>query len=272
RTMSKEDLNVAIDWAAQEGWNPGLYDLDAFFEADPNGYLIGELDNKPVATVSVVAYDNTFGFLGFYIVKEEFRGKGYGLKLWQEGLKYLGNRNIGLDGVIAQQENYKKSGFKFAYRNIRYEGIAENYDLRNTLELKYIAFNDLLKFDNKMFPVSRPAFLKQWIEQPESFARAVIIDNKLQGYGMLRKCRSGYKIGPLFAENNLIAEDLLIDLIRNIPGKKYYYDTPEVNAAAVSLAKKYNMNMVFETARMYTRQKPELPTDKIFGVTTFELG
>jgi hypothetical protein len=32
------------------------------------------------------------------------------------------------------------------------------------------------------------------------------------------------------------------------------------------------MNVVFETARMYTSDFPQLPLEKIFGVTTFELG
>jgi hypothetical protein len=32
------------------------------------------------------------------------------------------------------------------------------------------------------------------------------------------------------------------------------------------------MTPVFETARMYTRQSPELPLNRLFGVTSFELG
>lgn len=67
-------------------------------------------------------YDNSYGFLGFYIVKPEFRGRGYGLKLWQAGLKYLEGCNVGLDGVVEQQGNYMQSGFKLAYGNIRFEG------------------------------------------------------------------------------------------------------------------------------------------------------
>jgi len=32
------------------------------------------------------------------------------------------------------------------------------------------------------------------------------------------------------------------------------------------------MHPVFETARMYTGAIPELPMDRLFGVTSFELG
>jgi hypothetical protein len=51
-----------------------------------------------------------------------------------------------------------------------------------------------------------------------------------------------------------------------------FLDTPAVNGAAVDLARGHNMTAVFETARMYAGGKPDLPLDRIFGVTSFELG
>ena len=86
------------------------------------GFLIGELGGTAAATISCVNYDGRFSFLGFYIVRPDLRGQGYGLKIWQAAIAHAGARTIGLDGVVAQQENYKKSGFKLAYRNVRYGG------------------------------------------------------------------------------------------------------------------------------------------------------
>mgnify|MGYP003581476289 CR=1 FL=1 len=71
RTMTREEVDIAIDWAAAEAWNPGFYDADCFYAADPNGFLIGLLGDEPIATISVVRYGDSFGFLGFYIVKPE---------------------------------------------------------------------------------------------------------------------------------------------------------------------------------------------------------
>ncbi len=113
-----------MTWAAAEGWNPGLHDAGCFHAADRDGFLVGLLGTVPVATVSVVRYGATFGFLGLYIVQPAYRGLGYGMRIWTAGLAYLAGRNIGLDGVVAQQDNYRKSGFTFAYRNIRYRGTA----------------------------------------------------------------------------------------------------------------------------------------------------
>jgi GNAT superfamily N-acetyltransferase len=142
KTMDRKEVDIAIEWAAKEGWNPGLHDAECYYTADPTGFLIGFLDEEPIATISAINYCKSFGFLGFYIVRPEYRGKGYGIQIWNAGLKYLKGRNIGLDGVVAQQDNYKKSGFKPAYSNIRYEGHGggvppENADIVNLSTLPF---------------------------------------------------------------------------------------------------------------------------------------
>jgi Acetyltransferase (GNAT) family len=78
--MLPGEISLAVDWAAAEGWNPGLADDACFASVDPEGFFIGELDGAPVAIVSCVNYDASFSFLGFYIVRADLRGKGYGLR------------------------------------------------------------------------------------------------------------------------------------------------------------------------------------------------
>lgn len=64
RTMRPDEISIAVDWAAAEGWNPGIADAACFASVDPEGFLIAELDGAPVATVSCVNYDAGFAFLG----------------------------------------------------------------------------------------------------------------------------------------------------------------------------------------------------------------
>jgi len=118
RTMKRGEVDLAVDWAASEGWNPGLDDAACFHAADPDGFLIGLVGDDPVAVISVVRYGASFAFLGFYIVRPDQRGKGYGLRIWNAGMAALEGRNVGLDGVVDQQDNYRKSGFRLVYRNI----------------------------------------------------------------------------------------------------------------------------------------------------------
>lgn len=273
--MTRDELDFAVELAAAEGWNPGIYDADAFHATDPNGFFIGLLGDEPISCISAVAYDDTFGFLGFYIVKPEHRGKGYGIQIWNEAVAYLNTQNIGLDGVVEQQDNYKKSGFKLAYSNIRYEGTAGGNKTKNPniVPLSDVPTEKLYRYDHSLFPTRRSHFLKHWIQQPDSIALGMVKKGKLVGYGMVRPCRNGYKIGPLFADNEDIADTLFQELRASIPKKeKLYLDTPEVNPKAMALAEKYGMKKVFGTARMYTKDEPNIDIRKVFGVTTFELG
>ena len=275
RTMTREQLDMAVEWAATEGWNPGLHDADCYYTADPNGFLMGFLDDEPIASISVVKYDDSFGFLGFYIVKPEYRGQGYGIQIWTAGLQYLNGCNIGLDGVVDQQPNYKKAGFKLAFRNIRFEGKAggdfpQNPELK---ELSSLPFSKIEKYEQAFFPANRSEFVKCWINQPGSFAFGVIKNNQFLGYGVIRPCRNGYKIGPLQADSPEQAELLFCALKFKVKtGVAIFLDVPEVNEQAILMAGKYNMKLSFETARMYTGSFPDLPMHKIFGVTSFEIG
>lgn len=275
KKMNRSDLDFAIDLAVKEGWNPGLHDADCFYQADSNGFFIGLLDDQPIGCISAVSYDGSFGFIGFYIVVPEYRGQGYGIQLWNKAIDYLKNHNVGLDGVVKQQPNYRKSGFKLAYRNIRYEVKVGGWqaDSTNILACSDVSFDDLCVYDRYFFPENRKPFLSCWTNLPQSKAIAFIENGAISGYGVIRKCFQGYKVGPLFADNNDIADVLFINLVNYAgEGSLVYIDVPEVNSSAVALAHRYNMKKVFETARMYTKQKPTISIDRLFGVTTFELG
>lgn len=272
RTMSSADLALVIEWAAGEGWNPGLDDAEAFRAADPEGFLIGEVDGEPVGGISVVAYGPAFGFLGLYIMRPEFRGRGYGLTMWRAGMKRLAGRNVGLDGVAAQQANYRRSGFQYAYPNVRFQGVGGGSTPKGVVDLAEVPFEHISAYDAPHFGAPREAFLRTWVRRPGGQALGVVEGQRLCGYGVMRPCRIGHKIGPLFADTADIAESLFAGLAASVPGDPVFLDVPRPNSAAVALAERHGMVPVFETARMYTGGDPGLPTGRIYGVTTFELG
>lgn len=287
KPMTRRDLDRAIDWAAAAGWNPGLHDADRFYAADPSGFFMGWLGDEPIAAISAVKYGDTFGFVGLYLVRPAFRGQGYGLAIWQAGLDYLQGRTIGLDGVVEQQANYMKSAFKLAHRNIRYVGIGRTVKAASkAVEADGVVaiappsegidpplFPTVIKYDQAFFPADRTSFLKGWLTQPDSLAVGLLHDQMLVGYGLIRTCREGYKIGPLFADTPQIAEAIFLALGAYVSADSVLYlDVPETNSQAVALAERYQMTRVFETARMYRQAAPELPVGRIFGMTTFELG
>src|SRR5262245_58486092 len=186
RTMRPDEISLAVNWAAAEGWNPGLADDACFASVDPGGFLIGELDGAPAATVSCVNYDARFSFLGFYIVRPDLRGKGYGLGIWNEAIAHAGSRVIGLDGVAAQQDHCRKSGFQLAYANVRYGGMvaALHAPRADVVDLSDVAFAAIETDDATVFPAPRSAFLRAWIGSPGHVGCALVRDSRLAGWGV----------------------------------------------------------------------------------------
>jgi GNAT superfamily N-acetyltransferase len=274
RNMRPEEIAVAVQWAAAEGWNPGLSDAACFAIPDANGFFVGEIDGEPVATVSCVTYDDRFAFLGFYIVRSDFRDRGHGLRIWNAAIAHAGARVIGLDGVVAQQDNYKKSGFQLAYANVRYGGIVAPPPgpPADVVALDTIPFARVEADDAMVFPAPRSAFLRAWVGTSGHVGRALLRDGKLVAWGVIRPCRTGRKIGPLVADDRAAADAIVQALLASANGGEIFLDVPAVNREAIALAEELGLKPVFETARMYTGPIPPLRIDRVFGVTSFELG
>jgi GNAT superfamily N-acetyltransferase len=269
RPLARPELDLVLDWAAAEGWNPGLNDADCFYVCDPNGCFLGLLDGEPVAAIAALAYDATLGFLSFYLVKPGFRGRGYGLRLWQAALDHLKGRNLGLDALAAQVANYAQSGFRVAYHNFYYRAAGGGQAPAGLLPLSRLPFKDLVAYDAAFFPSPRPRFLSCWLKQPEGAALGAVPDGRLAGYGVIRACRRGFKIGPLLADRPEIARDLLNGLLARAAGAPVFINMPEANPLALALAREQGLSHFATMARMYTRGIPPAPLARLYAHDIF---
>ncbi|MFO0948447.1 MAG: hypothetical protein U1D30_21415 [Planctomycetota bacterium] len=170
------------------------------------------------------------------------------------------------------QEKYKQLGYRLAYRNIRFSGRIDGAAHQTVIPATDIPFELLVDYDRLHFSAERRSFLEAWIDPPGGAALVGVNEGRIAGFGVLRPCVQGYKVGPLFAEDPSWADRILRALAIGSGGKELYLDVPEVNPAAVRLAEGHGMKPVFETARMYLKEDPDVPLHEIFGITTFELG
>jgi GNAT superfamily N-acetyltransferase len=272
--VTKTEFQTAVDWAKTEGWIPGIHDLDNFYETDPTGFYAAKYGDEIVGTFSVVKYSPNYAFAGFFIVRPDWRGKGVGLAIQHYIDTQFGSFNVGIDGVLAMQDKYSRVGYKLAYGNERYAGTAKAGESDSQCsQISSGDFDSIVAFDAKFFPTERRKFLKLWLTQKDATALQVKGDDgKLCGYGVVRKCFQGNRVGPLFAETPQTAKRLLDSLAASVAGQELFIDVPTVNASAMQLVLSNDMKPVFTTARMYTKQAPNLPLDKIYGVTSLELG
>lgn len=232
---------------------------------------VGRAGCPATSAVSVVTYGDGYAFLGFYLVRPDLRGQGHGLATWKAALAHAGRRTVGLDGVVAQQDNYRQSGFVPAHRTFRYAGVvpeaAVPADVRPVEDARSVA-----AYDSACHPADRPRFLERWLTADGHGALARVVDGRLTGYGVIRPGRDALRIGPLFADTAADARALFVGLTVEAAGRELAVDVPEPNAAAVALVEEYGLTPSFETARMYTGPIRPYAEERVFGVTTLELG
>lgn len=272
RQLTLPEVAELLVWAKAEGWNPGIDDAAPFQSADPSGFLGCFVDGRLAAGISAVASPPDFGFVGLYICHPDFRGRGYGRLVWDAGMAHLGQRTIGLDGVPAQQENYRRMGFVPAYRTWRRTGrfIPERVDPA-AIAVGRDLHSAVSAFDRRYYPGPRADFLAGWLAAPR-MARAIQRDGRVVAYGVLRQCHEGYKIGPLFSETVADAGVILHALCACSNGETVAIDVPEPATGFSALLDDLSFDRGFDTMRMYRGPAPVHNLAGVFGVTTLELG
>ncbi|WP_131857220.1 GNAT family N-acetyltransferase [Bosea sp. BK604] len=271
RKLDLVEVEQLIGWAAAEGWNPGLDDAAAFHATDPEGFIGAFVDGEMVAGIAAVAYGTGYGFIGLYISREDRRGRGHGKAVWDAGMAYLAGRTIGLDGVDEQFENYRRKGFAPAYRTIRFGGAfaGRAVDRERLSMVTPDLVPEVMAFDRRSFPEPRVGFLTRWLGPPH-VACAARAEGRVTGYGVMRKCRAGWKIGGLSAVDEGTAAALVRQLAASAEGE-VFIDVPAARERFMDLLLRSGLRPGFETTRMYLGEPIPLAPE-LFGVTTLELG
>jgi hypothetical protein len=275
--MRENEMDILDGWAAAEGWNPGLSDLRIARHADPEAFIALRDGETLAGGGSIFSYDGCFGFMGLFIMRADLRRKGLGTALWHWRRDALLRRlqpgaAIGMDGVFEMVPFYEKGGFRAVYRHLRYQGIATGRRSSRVIALSMADFDDIENFDRTFVPAPRTAFLEGWLGQTEAHIAGIREGGWIVAYGVARRCRVGFKIGPLFAERADLAADVLGDLMASIAGQQVQIDVPEPNAPALDIVNSFDLSMSFGCVRLYHGPDPKLPVERIFGVTSLEFG
>ncbi|MFD7667983.1 GNAT family N-acetyltransferase [Streptomyces sp. NPDC059788] len=284
RAATLEEWREVAEWAAAEGWNPGHGDTDCFHATDPDGFFIGLLDGQLVSSVSVVNYSSRYAFLGYYLAHPDHRGRGLGLATWRAAVPHAGERTIGLDAVPEQEATYRRAGFATAYRTTRFRGWPGRAGRGGPAAVPGGAgvsvvpvgaehLDEVAAYDRRCFPADRGAFLARWLTAPGHHAYVQVRDGRVAGYGAVRPCRDGYRVGPLFADTSRGAEAVFDALMGHVgPGEVVYVDVPDPHHSARALVVSRGLEADSHTMRMYTGAVEAVRVERGYAVTSLELG
>jgi ribosomal-protein-alanine N-acetyltransferase len=284
RPLQKDDIADVTTWARQEGFAPGSGDVAIYRHTDRQGIWVGWLGSERVGCITGVRYSAAYGFLGLYLVRPQWRGRGYGLQLWRQALHHLADLPcIGLEAATDRVDDYAGWGFAPASPTTRWQAIsdgqqsppapAEGWQL---LQGDAIPEQAVQAFDAQREPSPRPHFLNQWLQHPAGTVLALIdAAGVCHGFGRIRPCLlpkgEGWRIGPLMAETPEAASLLLQALLRRHPGV-VLIDAPGANAAAAPLLQGLGFSPVSTTLRMYRGEAPAVSLCDVFGLACLELG
>ena len=289
RNISNYELEKVTDWAKLEGFAPGIDDISIYKNTDKQGIWVGCLDDIPVGSIACVKYNSSYGFIGLFIVKKEFRHRGYGVSLWKHALHYLKDiQCIGLEAAPSRLDDYQKWGFIKSSITNRWKLFgSNNLPKSNFYQDTYpnflvvpgneISSEAVLIYDSQRETSPRPHFLNDWLRNSFGIVKAIIDNNGMcHGFGRVRPCilqdnKRGWRIGPLLADTPPLAELLIRELVEGLDSE-ILLDCPGLNPYANYLLSNLGFYEISKTYRMYKGIQPPSPMNQLYGLACLELG
>ena len=284
----KEFENVVINALVKEGWGPGLHDAECFMACDPTAGFVGELNGKPIGCVTVAKYGDSFAFPGCYIVSNEYRKKGYGKEIYEAAYaRWKSFPSIGTIAALQQEKMNQRYGFRSLFYGAFFVfiipatiGCFSETWIRPPVKIKCIEdvnMKSLFMYNTKVFGFERHSFLSKWLCAPGSYARVAIdSEGSIVGYTVARPTfiKASYKIGPLYADSEPIAEKLLKAVFEELRHEKpvpvVCIDAP--TEKGTKLCERLGGKRSLELAYMVMNNIPDACFDKWFACTTVQFG
>ncbi|XP_077992868.1 holothin acyltransferase-like [Glandiceps talaboti] len=281
RQMKPDEATTVLPRAAQEGSSPTPYECQTITHCNPDGVFVAETKAAGIiGSISALKYSETLGHVGFYHVDPEYRGKGIGKELWNKAVQYLGeNCNIGIDVPTSRTELLTKLGFQRAWTSCRYKGIGvallpEVIDTHHVRPLARLPLAPLVEFDSQVFTAERRKLVQRWSNTPKpGGSYAAVKEGSILGYAVIQPSIEGHVIGPLYAANTALTQALLLTLFAQVPEQTIYVDAPVDNPSFIQLLSvDLRMEAMFESVRMYSKGDPGVVLDKMFALSSLEMG
>ena len=294
KANSYDDLKFLSELLDEEDFAMGQNQLRCAFSCDPSGFFVGELCGKTISYISLVKFDH-FAFVAYFMVEESYRGKGYGRQTWEAGLASVDKDfNVGLASVPNMVGFYEKKGLTKAWLNREYvvsastaaQVLAEPVQLPPGTTIKpvtEVAFDTLVAYDTAVFGALRRKYLETLTKLPENIAFAAVNDKGLLGYissEKMRKEESGVRIGPLYADNEQVAQGLLQAVSKAVVSQNPHTDTkmtlvvPDINTVAINLVEKVLCGKLgFPSVHMFSKGIPaSMNLPKTFVISGLDIG
>jgi GNAT superfamily N-acetyltransferase len=281
RPMSRDELDVVLDWADAEGWNPGLSDADVFWRIDRAGLWAIDVDGILVGSGATIAHGTDHVVIGLVHVRPEHRRQGIATRTFPWLVDGALSRmppgtTVSLDVPDHLHDLAERFGFHPVRRIARMVGRAiETRRGAHSGELRALAsvpVDAVVDYDAAHVGALRRDLLETWIHPVGGFSLGVYEGQRLRGMAVMRPARRGYRIGPLFADDPDIAEELMGALSRMVLGHTISLDVPTDNPQALALAARHGLAETSSVVHLELGDVRPAPEGSVYAITSIEIG
>ncbi|MDH4211006.1 MAG: GNAT family N-acetyltransferase [candidate division WOR-3 bacterium] len=275
KQMGQSDIAFAKSLTDIEGWGHLEEDFERFLFLDPAGCYVARQDGRRAGIVTSVSYGNQ-SFLGNLIVQKEMRGRGIGVKLMEDVIDHLdrkGAKTIELDGVFKAVQTYRILGFKDKYLSMRFVRPAAK-DRTHMEERKAGCTEDIegiLRFDLEKTGIDRSMFLEHLIKRHPHTTYTVHREG-IAAYAVIReRANEMLHIGPMVAENESAAGDLIAKICTKHINKDLTVGIPCINTAALKMVVQHGFLHRPPSLRMYRGSRVEYERN-VYAIVSADAG
>ena len=242
RPMQPDDLEFAAARTAAEGWvSENRPALESFYQHDPGGCLLAELDGQPVGICVATPYQAS-GFIGELIVSPAGRGQGIGAALLNHGVRYLqagGAQTVYLDGVLKAVGLYERNGFRKICRSLRLSSQDSQLQANPSPRVRPLLPRDLeavCAIDRPAFGADRSFFLARRRALYPELCKVLVEDGQITGFLLGRRGENWASAGPwVVAPQASRPLDLLESLAAELGGQAFSLGVLVYNQPVVKL-------------------------------------
>jgi len=220
RPLTESDLQAVMRLSTQAGWNQLEIDWLRLMRLFPQQCLGGWIDDQLIATGTLATYGHELGWVGMMLVDEAHRRRGHGLAIL-DAIIALAHRleipTLGLDATNFGQPLYAQRGF-LPWRGInRWLRQSTAPSTNVTCPAATVTdWPDILQLDRMAIGVDRSNLLRALFAEPGAMLHVVRESRPLLGFASARPGRTAAYIGPLVAQSQEIAAQLIDSLLHHI--------------------------------------------------------
>ena len=216
RRMHAEDLAEGLRLTQAESWAYRLEDWSFHYRLG-RGWVACDAGGRVLGTAIWWPYGEQFATVGLIVVDRHHQGKGIGRKLMNAVMDEAGARTLQLVATRAGTRLYEQCGFREYAAICQHQGMATAAPLpagSGEASLRAVVHADLAaiaQWDANAFGTRRAHVIEAVLES----GRGILATRggHIAGYALARPAGRGTTIGPVVAESEILAVEMIARLL-----------------------------------------------------------